>query len=78
MTTPLANVFAGDVDNRGGIRVVVKNLDGDDKADLVVGSGGGAGSRVTGYLGKSFPADSPSPAFEFDSLPGFAGGVFVG
>ena len=41
---PLANFFAGDSNNRGGIRVAVKDLDGDGKADLVVGDGDGAGS----------------------------------
>src|SRR5207253_2116711 len=49
----LANFFAGNTDNRGGIRVAVKNLDGDNKADLVVGDGTGAGSHVTSYLGKN-------------------------
>ena len=49
------------------------------RADLVVGSGAGAGSRVTGYLGKTIaPAGTPPTGFDFDTLPGFAGGVFVG
>src|SRR5262249_37948877 len=39
--TPVANFFAGDVDSRGGVRVGVKNLDNDNKADLVVGAGAG-------------------------------------
>ena len=75
----LANFFSGDVNSRGGIRVAVKNLDGDAKADLVVGSGSGTGSRVTGYLGKNITAEGTPPAqFEFDALAGFSGGVFVG
>ena len=48
---PIGNFFAGDVNSRGGIRVTVKDLDGDAKADLVVGAGTGAGSRVTAYRG---------------------------
>jgi hypothetical protein len=77
--TVLANFFAGDVNNRGGIRVTVKDLDGDNKADLVVGSGTADGSRVTGYLGKSIAADgTPPEQFGFDAFPGFSGGVFVG
>ncbi len=65
----LANFFGGDVNSRGGIRVAVKNLDGDTKADLVVGSGTGAGSRVTGYLGKNIAADgTPTTQFDFDAL----------
>ena len=75
----LANFFGGDVDSRGGIRVAVKDLDGDTKADLVVGSGAGAGSRVTGYLGKNIAASgTPTGQFDFELLDGFSGGVFVG
>ena len=75
----LANFFGGDVDSRGGIRVAVKDLDGDNRADLVVGSGSGAGSRVTGYLGKNIAVDgTPTTQFDFDSISGFTGGVFVG
>jgi hypothetical protein len=74
-----ANFFGGDEGNRGGIRVAVKDLDGDDRADLVVGAGSGAGSRVTTYLGKALsPAAAPPAHFDFDAYPGFAGGVFVG
>jgi hypothetical protein len=77
--TPLANFFAGNVDNRGGVRVVSKDLDGDAFADVVVGDGTGAGSRVTGYLGKNFAGGAGgSPAFSFDDFPGFTGGVYVG
>jgi uncharacterized delta-60 repeat protein len=77
--TQTANFFAGDPNNRGGIRVAAKNLDGDAKADLVVGAGDGGGSTVTEYLGKDIaPAGTP-PAFQsFDAFPGFTGGVFVG
>jgi len=75
----VANFFGGDVNNRGGIRVVARDLDGDLRADLVVGDGAGAGSRVTGYLGKDIqPTDTPAEAFAFDAYPGFTGGVFVG
>jgi uncharacterized repeat protein (TIGR01451 family) len=77
--TQLANFFAGDTASRGGIRLAVKNLDGDTRADLVVGAGTGAGSRVTGYLGKNIPADgTPPERFAFDAFAGFTGGVFVG
>ena len=57
----------------------VEDDDGDTRADLVVGSGTGAGSRVTAYLGKNVgPAGTPAEQFAFDAFPGFAGGVFVG
>jgi hypothetical protein len=75
----VANFFAGDAANRGGVRVAAGDLDGDAVADLVVGSGDGAGSRVTGYAGKSIPADgTPPDLFAFDAFPGFLGGVFTG
>ena len=74
----VADFFAGDPGNRGGIRVAVKDLDGDTRADLLVGSGSGAGSAVTAYTGKSLAGGNPTAAFDFDAFPGFSGGVFVG
>jgi hypothetical protein len=73
-----ADFFAGDVANRGGIRVAVKDLDGDDRGDLLTGAGTGAGSRVTAYAGKNLSGGAPPELFAFDALPGFTGGVFVG
>jgi hypothetical protein len=76
---PAANFFAGDVGNRGGVRVAVKHLDGDDRADVVAGAGTGAGSRVTAYAGSTLSVEgTPPELIAFDALPGFAGGVFVG
>jgi hypothetical protein len=75
----VANFFAGDPNSRGGVRVAVKSLDADGRADLLAGSGTGAGSRLTAYLGKSLPVDgSPPEQLSFDAFPGFAGGIFVG
>jgi hypothetical protein len=77
--TQLANFFAGDPDSRGGIRVAVKNLDGDAKADLVTGAGDGDGSHMAAYLGSAItPNGTPPTSFEFDAFPGTTGGVFVG
>jgi hypothetical protein len=75
---PIANFFGGDPTSRGGIRVAVKNLDGDNKADLVVGAGAGAGDLVTGYLGKDLSSGGSSSAMNFEAFGGFAGGVYVG
>jgi hypothetical protein len=74
--TVLANYFAGDVNSRGGVRVAVKNLDGDNQGDIVTGAGVGAGSQVTTYAGKTVGQANP-PANAFDGLPG-SNGVFVG
>ena len=72
----LANFFAGDVNSRGGVRLSIKNLDGDQQSDIVVGAGEGDGSLVIGYLGKNL--SNPVPEFSLDAFPGFAEGVFVG
>ena len=77
--TAVTNFFAGDTASRGGVRVAVKNLDGDGRADLFVGAGTAAGSRVTAYAGKSITSSgTPPELFAFDAVAGFAGGVFVG
>lgn len=74
-----ANFFGGDETGRGGVRVTVKNLDNDSRADVVVGAGTGAGSRVTAYYGKDIaPAGTPTAVFDFDAFPGSTAGVFVG
>ncbi|WP_232056351.1 Ig-like domain-containing protein [Tuwongella immobilis] len=74
----IANFFAGNVDSRGGIRVAVKDLDGDSLADLVVGSGLNAGSDVTGYLGETITQSDPPLFWVTSAFPGSNNGVFVG
>jgi hypothetical protein len=76
----VANFFAGDVNTRGGVRVTAKDLDGDNRADLIVGAGSGATSVVTTYLGNAIPVDgTPAAANSFTAFPSdFLGGVFVG
>jgi len=75
---PIANFFAGDSNNRGGVRVAAKNLDGDKFADVVTGAGQTGGSGVAAYLGQSLATGQSPIAFGFDAFPGFTGGVFVG
>jgi hypothetical protein len=75
----LANFFAGDSTSRGGVRVAATEVDGDGLADLIVGDGPGATSRVTAYLGRSLAADSgPAAWFTLDPFAGSAAGVYVG
>jgi hypothetical protein len=78
--TVVANFFAGDTNNRGGVPVAAKDLDGDHRADIIAGAGEGAQSVVTTYLGSAITPTSAPPVYQrfltFDSS--FLGGVFVG
>jgi hypothetical protein len=74
----VADFFAGDPASRGGVRLAVKDLDGDSRIDLLTGAGAGAGSAVTGYRGRDLGAGSPPAAMTLDAFAGFAGGVYVG
>lgn len=77
--TPLANFFAGDPNNRDGVRVAAANLDGDRFADLVVAAAGTDGPAVFGYAGTGLkPGAIPDPSFGPDRFPELLGGVFVG
>lgn len=84
-TTQVANFFAGDPNNRDGVRLTIKDIDGDSRADLVTGVGAAA-NAVTAYAGASIPADGPpavAKRFEVhepftDIDIGFRSGVFVG
>ncbi len=74
-----ANFFAGNSDNRGGVRVATKDLDADGRADILTGAGPTGGSQVTAYRGSTAEANgTPQELFDFDAQPGFSGGVFVG
>jgi subtilisin-like proprotein convertase family protein len=76
---PIVNFFAGDPDNRAGIRVASGQLNSDGFADLIVGVGTGAGSKVTGYSGSNLTSgNTNSPLFNIDAFDNFTGGVFVG
>jgi uncharacterized delta-60 repeat protein len=80
--SPVANFFvAGNDADRGGVRVAVKDADGDAKADLTVGSGEGSPANVRIYLGKDFTSAAEPIAFQDLAVFGGAalpGGVFVG
>lgn len=78
MNNLIANFFAGDPNNRGGVRVTTKNLDGDRNAELITGAGEGGGSGVTVYRGSSLASGAADALYSFDALPGYLGGVYVG
>ena len=75
--TRQADFFAGDTGNRGGVRVAISNLDGDNQADLVTGSGPGLRNRVTNYAGNRLVTGITTSLSSFDVSLGNTG-VFVG
>ena len=81
-TQPIANFFVeGNATDRGGVRVAIKNADGDVKADLAVGSGENSRPKVRVYLGKNFTTGGePGIAQDIEAFgpAPLAEGVFVG
>lgn len=79
---PIVNFFASDANERGGVRVAVKDLDGDSLLDLVTSSGEDQPSAIRTFLGRSIPANSTTPAqlelFDPFNSSVLASGVFVG
>jgi hypothetical protein len=74
----LANFFAGDPANRGGVNLATKNLNGDRFSDLLTGPGVGVPAVVSAYNGATLANANPSELFSLDPFPGFNGGVYVG
>ena len=79
---PIANFFvAGNANDRGGVRLAVKDADGDKKADMIAGSGEGSAAKVRIYLGKNFTGTGEPGTFQDLGVFGdvnLPGGVFVG
>ena len=79
VVTPKNDFFSGDLASRGGVRVVVKNLNGDANADLITSDGPGGGNKARVYVGDFLIGNNPPFGLAtFDQLPGYTGGVFVG
>jgi uncharacterized delta-60 repeat protein len=76
--TPVANFFAGDSNNRGGVRVAV-TAGADGSPQLVTGSGDGEAASVRVYTAAQARSGG-SPAQTLDPFGGaaLADGVFVG
>jgi hypothetical protein len=70
--TEVLNFFGGDPENRGGIRVAGRDLDGDGLTDIIAGAGEDGGSLVTVYL------SSQTAPIDFSLFGDFNNGVFVG
>ena len=82
LSSPLANFFvAGNSTDRGGVRVAVKSIDGDNKADLVTGSAPGQSALVRVYRGANLTnRGEPTTFQDVLSVANFfpADGLYVG
>ena len=76
----VANFFAGDPGLRGGVRLAMRDDDGDGRVELAAGSGEGEASRVRVYTATNLATNStPGPDLELDPFgAALATGVFVG
>ena len=78
-TDPFANFFAGDPNNRGGVRVAAKVLDADLFVDVLTGVGDGGGDIATAYLGVDLNGGHYNAHLTLDAFPGLNNnGVYVG
>jgi FG-GAP-like repeat/Matrixin len=75
VANPMMNFFAFDSSQRGGVRPAIRDVNGDGKLDLIVGSGAGTNSAV-----KVFNAANPNDSYSLNAF-GFgspADGIYVG
>jgi hypothetical protein len=80
---PVANFFAFDATQRGGVHAAVAELDTDARLDLVIGSGDDAAPSVRTYRGVDLPASGQGEPTLAQVLTPFSDttlstGVFVG
>jgi hypothetical protein len=72
----LADFFAGDPENRGGVRVGVVDWDRDGKADLLAGFGDGTAVGI--YAGADMTSKVSPDAVAWFTAFDISGGVYVG
>lgn len=81
LSAQIVDLFVGDSTLRGGVRVAMRDVDGDSRADLVTGSGENEQARVRVFRAATFltklnpAADQTLGQF---GTPVLADGVFVG
>ena len=78
--TQIANFFAGDINDRTGVRVSAKDIDGDGKADIITSSKSATSStEVNAYLANGISMSGPGETrFRVPAFADFQGGIFVG
>lgn len=70
----VADFFAFTPSFSGGVRVATADLDGNGRADLLVGCGTGMGAQIRAFQGQTLAALRTVSVFD----PSFQGGVYVG
>jgi hypothetical protein len=75
----IVNFFSGSPEERSGVRVAARDLDGDGSVELLTGSGPGVGSRVRIYAASPERSGGGDPVLllEVDAFPGLTTGVYV-
>jgi trimeric autotransporter adhesin len=76
--TFIANFFAGNTNNRGGIRIASRLITGDTLGDIVTGDGTAGGGVVQLYAGASLNAQNFTPLVSITPFGNSSAGVFVG
>lgn len=78
--SPIANFFAFDPDDRGGVQVSVKDVDGDGLLDLITGSGSSKALSIYSGLTAVWEGGDPGNGMTFkpSSVESAEEGVFVG
>lgn len=78
LSGPIGSFFAFNPAFIGGVHVACSDLNGDGKADVIVGAGAGGGPHVRAFDAVT-GLEIPGPLGSFFAYPaGFQGGVFVG
>ncbi len=75
---PVANFFAGNDANRGGVRIAARDLNADGSFEILAGDGPGGEGRLRVYTGSDLIQGGLDPRLNVVAFAGAAGGVFVG
>ena len=76
--TVVADFFSGNPNSRGGVRIAIRDVNGDGAIDLVTGDGPGSGSTVRVFAGSEIYAHpTPRSLVETETILGYLGGVYV-
>jgi hypothetical protein len=76
---PVANFFAGNIADRGGIRIASRDVNGDGFDDILTGSGPGSSTIAQLYSGQGLtPLITPIPTADWRFPEAGTMGVFVG